>query len=1481
MVLHLRRRVPGSRPRRRSFGRRLQVEGLETRSLLSLNAINFGATVTTRSAPVAVGGELFFTADDATHGNQVWETDGTVAGTIPLSGAHEVDGVNGGIFPADLTVVGGEVYFSATDFSHGYQIWETDGTAAGTQMVSDLDPTSNGIFPSDLTAVGSELYFIGVDPTDGTQLFESDGTAAGTRMVADIPGARGYPGCYPTDLTAAGGLLYFSATDATHGTQLWSADPSTGAVTMLTSGNATGGGTVPQFITAVGSTVYFSGYDLTNHEQLWASGGTVATTERLTSGNASQGGMNPQMLTAAGDTLYYSANDGVNGTQLWAMTGTTPGTAAMLTSANVSGGGVDPTNLGAVGGELYFSGDDGVHDAQLWSSNGTAAGTGMVADIDGTSTSNVANPTDINGTLFFTAYTISGGYQIWQSNGTSAGTLADTSLSTGGSVVPAQLTAAGSNLYFTAPGATLWEWKTPTPPTITWSSPASIVYGTALSSAQLDATAGVAGTFTYSPAAGTVLGAGTDTLSVTFTPTDTADYTTATATTTIVVAQAAPTVTWASPAGIVYGTALSSSQLDATASVPGTFLYTPAAGTVPGAGVQTLSVTFTPDDSADYTSPTATTQIIVSQATPTLTWGAPASIVHGTALGSSQLDAQASVPGTFAYSPAAGTILGAGTQTLSVTFTPDDPNDYNTASQTTSIIVMPATPTVTWGVPAAITYGTALNGTQLDAQASVPGTFAYSPAAGTILAAGTRTLSVTFTPDDPNDYTTATQTTSIIVMPATPTVTWNTPASITYGTALNGSQLDAQASVPGTFAYSPAAGTILGAGTQTLSVTFTPDDSTDDTTAAATTTVIVSRATPTVQVIDGGVYSGNPIPATATVAGLGASPASSLEGVIPVLTYYAGTATTGTPIAGAPTTAGTYTVLASFAGSADYAAATAQATFAIAPATPAVAWDAPASIAYGTPLGSNQLDATADVPGSFSYTPAAGTTLGIGPHTLSATFTPTDSLDEATVTAMTTIVIAEFAPALTWSAPASIVYGTPLGPGQLDASASVAGTFAYTPASGTILAAGTRTLSVTFTPTDSADYASATATATILVSPAMPAITWNPPSAIVYGTAMGSNQLDATAGIPGIFTYSADAGAILGVGVHTLSLTFTPSDSDDYTQATATTTITVAAAAPSLRVSDGGGGYSGSPFAATATVAGVGGAPGPSLEGVDPVLTYYAGTTTTGPALGGPPTEVGTYTVVASFPGSADYAGASSPPVTFGIAPAPTAVTLAESAGSVVFGQAVTLTATVTAGAGTPTGTVTFLDGTTTLGTVALDATGRAVLTVAGLGLGGHSIAAVYGGDADRSGGQSVGVSATVSPAGTQIVLVPHAVLKRKKVVALSLTAEVIPMAPGGGVPTGIVTFAVKKKTLGTSALNGGQATLSLKPAVVVNKSIIVSYGGDGAFLATSLTSPPLTSASLAAVNRTSLKGPMARPSVRGPRDGRHLRPSRSARTST
>jgi hypothetical protein len=151
------------------------------------------------------------------------------------------------------------------------------------------------------------------------------------------------------------------------------------------------------------------------------------------------------------------------------------------------------------------------------------------------------------------------------------------------------------------------------------------------------------------------------------------------------------------------------------------------------------------------------------------------------------------------------------------------------------------TPQISWPAPAAITYGTTLTATQLDAMASVAGTFAYTPPAGTVLGAGAQTLSVTFTPTDTTDYTTATFSVTLTVNKATPTMTWAAPPAIVAGTALTAAQLDATASVAGTFAYTPPAGTVLGAGTQTLSVTFTPTDTTDYTTATFSVTLTVSN----------------------------------------------------------------------------------------------------------------------------------------------------------------------------------------------------------------------------------------------------------------------------------------------------------------------------------------------------------------------------------------------------------------------------------------------------------------------------------------------------------------------------------------------------------------------------------------------------------------------------------------------------------------
>ena len=226
----------------------------------------------------------------------------------------------------------------------------------------------------------------------------------------------------------------------------------------------------------------------------------------------------------------------------------------------------------------------------------------------------------------------------------------------------------------------------------------SITYGTALTNGQLGGTASyavggstvtVAGTFAYTSAAGTVLGAGNgQSEAVTFTPTDTTDYTTATGSVTVNVAKATPTIT-VNPVNITYGTALDNGQLSGTASftvggstvtVAGTFAYTSAAGKVLGAGNgQSKAVTFTPNDTTDYTNATGSVIVNVAKATPTITASAGSTVVVGTGM---KLTASAMLAGgyneagkiTFTLYAPSGSLVN--TETASVT----GPGTYVTPS---------------------------------------------------------------------------------------------------------------------------------------------------------------------------------------------------------------------------------------------------------------------------------------------------------------------------------------------------------------------------------------------------------------------------------------------------------------------------------------------------------------------------------------------------------------------------------------------------------------------------------------------------------------------------------------------------------------------------------------------------------------------------------------------------------------------------------
>ena len=252
----------------------------------------------------------------------------------------------------------------------------------------------------------------------------------------------------------------------------------------------------------------------------------------------------------------------------------------------------------------------------------------------------------------------------------------------------------------------------------------------------------------YTPGPGYVLPVGTHSLWVTFTPSDSNGYAPQQASVTIVVAKGTPAISWPSPAKIIYGTPLGEAHLNASAPVPGKFEYSPAAGEMLPPGMHTLSVTFTPADTANYSTAKATVSLSVAKAKSAIHWPAPAPVMYGTQLSGAHLCARASVPGSFEYKPDLGAVLAAGEHQLTVVFTPADTLGYSISQTAVSLKVTKATPAIRWPVPDPIAQDVALGAAQLNAVAPVQGTFAYTPAASEKLAPGVHELTAIFTPAD-------------------------------------------------------------------------------------------------------------------------------------------------------------------------------------------------------------------------------------------------------------------------------------------------------------------------------------------------------------------------------------------------------------------------------------------------------------------------------------------------------------------------------------------------------------------------------------------------------------------------------------------------------------------------------------------------------------------------------------------------------------
>ena len=323
---------------------------------------------------------LYFFAADGTHGTELWKTNGTESGTVMVKDINP----NGGSRPSGIcnqminpVAIDGIVYFWANDGTHGNELWKSDGTETGTVMVKDIYNGSGSSFGgSELVVFGNNLYFSAMNATsNGWQLWKSDGTESGTAMLKAInPGGRGDP----KDLMVAAGALFFRGDDGTHGHELWTSD-GTAAGTVMVKDIRTGNTAYtnqgdPSEFTAFGD-VYFIANDGTHGEELWKSDGTESGTVMVKDINSGLDSSSPSQLIVVDNVLYFEADDGINGCQLWKSDGTETGTV-MVDSNSTHNCGSDYLNFGS---SLYFRADQTTNsNVSGWVSDGTPDRTNMI-----------------------------------------------------------------------------------------------------------------------------------------------------------------------------------------------------------------------------------------------------------------------------------------------------------------------------------------------------------------------------------------------------------------------------------------------------------------------------------------------------------------------------------------------------------------------------------------------------------------------------------------------------------------------------------------------------------------------------------------------------------------------------------------------------------------------------------------------------------------------------------------------------------------------------------------------------------------------------------------------------------------------------------------------------------------------------------------------------------------------------------------------
>lgn len=397
-----------------------------------------------KSSPISFevfNGKLYFTADDSTHGREIWVTDGTNAGTklvVDLKGGTATSS------PIQLKAFKNHLYFSAAETSK--RLFRTDGST--TEDITKFWPSAGINSTDQIETSGGYIYFDGYNSKVGSEIFVSDGTENGTEGK-DIYPFKDFGGSplssNPDGFTDAGGVLFCNARYQTKGKDPYYVNGKTlkGAVDVNQNlGNSEAGD-----FTKMGDYIYFSatrdkktsigGPDNDEGNELWRV--KIGFTSHQLVKNIYTGpynDANPRNFFNWGDSLiFFSATDGGN-VGLWKTDGTKDGTVS------VNSGATSPKWFVNFKNEVYF-----VAQNHLWKTDGTFDGT---VEVD--NTVSITSPfTKINNRLYFSGSNTANGEELWETDGSKQGTKLIKDIYVGkSSSSPKSFAVLNNTLYFSA-----------------------------------------------------------------------------------------------------------------------------------------------------------------------------------------------------------------------------------------------------------------------------------------------------------------------------------------------------------------------------------------------------------------------------------------------------------------------------------------------------------------------------------------------------------------------------------------------------------------------------------------------------------------------------------------------------------------------------------------------------------------------------------------------------------------------------------------------------------------------------------------------------------------------------------------------------------------------------------------------------------------------------------------------------------------------